>query len=243
MSSLRDPRRFSRRDWIVLASGLTLQAAPGEELRRLAPPSDQSPDAALAILLSDLKKVVAARDHAGLTSGMAATFRVEFDSGQGPIAFRRHWKPESPSSPVWGILEHLLEIPGCAYSGTVYSKPYVCARFPFDLDRLNYIVAVKETVPLLAEPAPNAKQLAAADYSILPLARPALPPVIIAPGTYVEVQHPAAGRCFAASADVYQPAAHRMFFEKRAGRWRWISLAAATLADPPELKRKLAATA
>jgi len=222
---------------------LTLQAAPGEELRRLPPPSDRAQDPALAGLLAQLKKAVAARDHAGLTSAMAATFRVEFDSGQGPVAFRRHWKPESPSSPVWGILDHLLEIPGYAYSNTLYAKPYAFARFPFDLDRLNYVVAVKETVPLLAEPAPNAKQLASAGYSILPLARPAQPPVIIAPGTYLELQHPAAGRCFAASADIYQPAAHRIFFEKRAGRWRWISLAAATLADPPELKRKLAATA
>lgn len=243
MSSLRDPRRFSRRDWIVLTSGLTLKAAPGEELRRLAPPSDQAPDPTLAGFVTQLKKVVGARDHAGLTFGMGATFRVEFDSGQGPVAFRRYWKPESPSSPVWGILEHLLEIAGYSYSSTLHARPYAFARFPFDLDRLNYVVAVKETVPLLAEPASNSKQLASTGYSILPLARPALPPVIIAPGTWVEVQHPAVGRCFAASRDIYQPAAHRMFFEKRAGRWRWISLAAATLADPPELKRKLAATA
>ncbi len=243
MFSSPDLHRFSRRHWILLASGMTLHAAPGEQLRRMAPPGDQTPDPALAGLLTQLKKLVAARDHAGLASKMDATFRVEFDSGKGPAAFRHHWKPESASSPVWGILEHLLEIPGYAYSGTLYAKPYVFARFPFDLDRLNYIVAVKETVPLLAEPAPNAKQLASAGYSILPLARPAQPPVIIAPGTWVEVRHPAAGRCFAASADVYQPAAHRIFFEKRAGRWRWISLTAATLADPPELKRKLAATA
>lgn len=209
----------------------------------MAPPSGQRNDPTLASFLSQLQKVVAARDHAALTAKMDAAFRVEFDFGQGPVAFRRHWKPESASSPVWGVLQHILDIPGYAYSDTLYAQPYVFARFPFDLDRLSYVVAVKERVPLLAEPAANAKQVALVDYSIVPLARPAQPPVILAPGTYVEVQHPVAGRCFAASADVYQPAAHRIFFEKRAGRWRWISLVAATTENPPQLRRKAAATA
>jgi len=230
----------NRRHWMLLTAGLTLPSAQADDLRRLAPPSDQKPDPALSTLVTELKKIVASRESSPLLAKMDATFRVEFDGGKGPATFRRHWKPESANSPVWRILEHVLNIPGYRYSNTLYAMPYAFARFPFDLDRLDYVVAIRNAVPLRQEPKSEAKQLATVDYSILPLAHPAQPPVIIPLESYVEVKHPAAGRCFAAAADGYQPAAHRIFFEKRAGKWRWISLAAATTADPPELKLKLA---
>ena len=75
------------------------------------------------------------------------------------------------------------------------------------------------------------------DYTIVPLVQRLEPPVTITAGRYLEVKWPgAAGQCFVAEADVYSPAAHRAFLEKRQGRWRWISLACATAADPPGLK-------
>ena len=52
---------------------------------------------------------------------------------------------------------------------------------------------------------------------------------------FVAVQHPEHGVCYVAGSDVYSPAGHRAFFEKRQGRWRWMSLAAPTLATPPAL--------
>jgi hypothetical protein len=116
--------------------------------------------------------------------------------------------------------------------------PYVCARFPFNLDLLGHVVAIKEGVHLLAEPKADAARLGSLSYSILPLAQPAAPPVIIPADSFIELKHPQLGRCFAASADVYSPAAHRAFFEKRQGQWRWISLAAPTMKDPPELLHK-----
>jgi hypothetical protein len=76
------------------------------------------------------------------------------------------------------------------------------------------------------------------DYTIVPLAQPLSPPVTITTGRYLEVKWPAAkGQCFVAEADIYSPAAHRAFFEKREGRWRWISLVCASLADRPGLKQ------
>ena len=58
------PETCSRRQWMLAASGLTLQMAKGQELRRMAPPSGQKPDPALASLLAQMQKIVAARDHA-----------------------------------------------------------------------------------------------------------------------------------------------------------------------------------
>ena len=164
---------------------------------------------------------------------MASTFRVEFKMGKGPTAFRLHWRPQSDSSPIWAILARLLALPGHRYSDTLYVLPYVCARFPFDLDPLRHVVAVKDGVNLMAEPKPDAARVGTLNRSIVPLAKPVEPPVVIPSGSFIELNHPDIGRCFAASADVYNPAAHRAFFERRQGQWRWISLAAPTLKDPP----------
>jgi hypothetical protein len=184
-----------------------------------------------------MRKIVADRDHASLEALMGPVFRVEFDVGKGPAKFRSHWHPESATSPVWEVLERLLVLPAHAYTGTLCAVPYVFSRFPFDLDPLQHVVAVKESAALLAEPRADAKQLGVLNYSIVPLAQPLQPPVVIRPGTFLEVVHPVVGRGYAAAADIYHPAAHRAFFEKRGAQWRWISLAAATEEDPPELLR------
>jgi hypothetical protein len=66
------------------------------------------------------------------------------------------------------------------------------------------------------------------------------PPVIIPGSKFLAVDDPDVGRGYVAGSDVYSPAAHRMFFERRAGKWQWISLAAGTLSDPPELMGRTA---
>jgi len=229
---------WSRRRWLQMAAGIAASAAHGEELRHIEPTGEEPRDPALAEFLGSLRGIVTARKHRALEALMQPDFRVEFDAGHGPLAFRRHWKPQSPDSPVWPILDCLLSLPGYSFSDTLFAVPYVFARFPFDLDLLGHVVAVRDEVGLLASPNPEAAKVATVNRAIIPLAEPMQPPVVIPPGRFVEVNHPEAGRCFAASADIYHPAAHRAFFEKRKGRWFWISLAAATLAEPPDLERQ-----
>jgi hypothetical protein len=216
---------------------MAAHAAQREDLRRISPPGEPS-DPSLITLIVRLRKIVAAREHLALEALMHSLFRVEFNVGKGPAAFRRHWHPESAASPVWEVLQRLLALPAHRYSDALYGVPYVFARFPFDLDPLRHVVAVKDAVALLAEPKPDAKRVGTLGNStIIPLTQPLQPPVVISSGTFIDLMHPVVGRCFAASSDIYHPAAHRAFFEKRGGRWRWISLAAATLEDPPELRR------
>ena len=220
-----------------LAAGLSVARLHGEELPRLDPPSQESLDPALAAFVERLRGIVTARKHVALEALMANTFRPDFDVAKGPAGFQAHWRPESSTSPVWGILERLLALPGHRYSETLYALPYVCARFPLQFDLLGNVVAIKEGVNLLAEPKTDAARVGSVSYSIVPLAQPLTPPVFIPAGSFVELKHPQLGRCFAASADIYSPAAHRAFFEKRQGQWHWISLAAPTLKDSPELHK------
>ena len=218
-----------------LAAALAAHAAHGKELLRMDPPSQEDLDPALVNLLERLRTLVAARKHLPLEALMATTFKVDFDMGKGPAAFRLRWRPQSAASPVWPVLERLLALPGHRYSDTLYAFPYICARFPFDLDPLRHVVAVKDGVNLIAEPKSDAARVGTLNRSIVPLAQALEPPVLIPSDSFVELNHPDIGRCFAASVDVYNPAAHRVFFEKRQGQWRWISLAAPTLKDPPGL--------
>ncbi len=176
------------------------------------------------------------RDYRALEHLMGPTFRVEFDAGKGPKDFEAYWRPASSKSRLWEVLEQLLSLQGTSYSETLYVLPSVYARFPVDLDPLAHIVAVREDVSLFAEPSVDGQKVGSLSYSIVPLATPMTLPVILPTGGFIEVMHPEYGRCYVAAADVYHPSAHRAFFERRNGKWQWISLASATLADAPELK-------
>jgi hypothetical protein len=227
----------SRRRGLLLLGGLACVSVFGDELREISPPGVASRDAALTALLNRMRRIVTERDYRSLEALMSYNFRVEFDVGQGPRVFRNHWLSESHESPVWKILQRLLSLEGTFYSQTLYVLPYVYARFPIDLNPLEYVVAVNKEVPLFAKPEPGAEPIGFLQNSIVPLAKPLEPPVIIPAEGFIEVNHPSLGRCFAAAGSVYCPAGHRAFFEKRKGGWRWISLAAATLAQPPRLER------
>jgi hypothetical protein len=215
-----------------MAAGLCGALAQAEDLMQLKPMDEAGRDKGLVALLERIRLMTAHRDFRGLESLMLPTFRVEFDVGKGPAAFRSHWRPEAPASRLWQVLPRLFALGGTFYSNTLFAVPYVYTRFPGDLSLLGHVVALKEDVSLFEKPEPGAKRVAAAPYSIVPLAAALKPPVLPATG-HLEARLPGAGSCFVAADDVYSPAAHRAFFEKRQGQWRWISLAAATLADPP----------
>lgn len=238
MSCLAEPfSRLTRRDWLRLAvAGLTVPVLSGAELRRLSPPGDVTQDPALNALITRIRQRAEARDARSLEALMLPDFRVEFDAGKGPLAFRRHWRSEQPGSLLWAVLPKLISLPGSYYSPTLFALPFVYTDFPTDLDPLAHVVALSENVALYAKPEPGSPRVATLDHAIIPLVTPLRPPAIIRV-PFLEVVHPQAGQCFVAGSDVYSPAGHRMFFEKRKGQWRWISLAAATLADPPPLKR------
>lgn len=234
----KPPDGLKRRHWLRLAAvAVALPAVRAEDLRQLRPLDGAPPDPALAALVARIRKAAEARDTRALEAMMRPDFRVEFDSGKGPLAFRRRWHSEKAASPLWDLLPRLLRLTGSLYSPTLYALPWVFTHFPVDLDPLAYVVAVSAGVALRAKPETAAAHVGTLDFSIIPLTTPLRPPVLIPGGGFLEVNHPQAGRCFVAGSDVYSPAGHRMFFEKRKGQWRWISLAAATLAEPPDLKR------
>jgi hypothetical protein len=204
-------------------------------LRTLLPVDQAERDPSLAQVLKTLRGIVGGRDDRELLALMTPDFKVEFDVGKGPETFRRHWKLNARDSQVWELLDRLLSLGGTFYSPTLFALPYVYTRFPTDLDKLSHVVSVRAKVPLRQRPDPGGPEMGTLDYAILPLRNPIAPPALLA-DPFEEVRHPDWGLCYVSRSDVYSPAGHRAFFEKRQGRWQWLSLAAATTASPPELK-------
>jgi hypothetical protein len=226
---------LTRRHLLRLSAGAACGIAGAAEALRMPPADEASRDARLAALLGRMRTMAAQHDFRGLETLMLPTFRVDFDYGKGPGAFHKRWSPESRSSALWPVLRRLLWLGGTFYSPTLFALPYVYTQFPAELDPLSYVVAVKPSAHLLDSPQPDAKVVGTLDYTILQLAERLRPPVTITTGRHLEVKSASGERQFVAESEIYSPAAYRAFFEKRAGRWRWISLACATLAEPPDL--------
>jgi hypothetical protein len=204
-------------------------------LRTLLPVDQSGRDPSLAQILKTLRGIVRRRDDRELRALMSPDFKVEFDIGKGPETFRRQWKSNARDSQVWDLLDRLLSLGGTFYSSTLFALPYVYTRFPTDLDKLRHVVLVRAKVPLRQRPDTGGSEVGTLDYVILPLTNPIAPPAILA-DPFAQVRHPDWGSCYVSRSDVYSPAGHRAFFEKRQGRWHWLSLAAATMATPPGLK-------
>ena len=235
-----EPRglRLTRRSWLQLvAAGVaaTSYASPAEaDLRVLRPEDEPTRDKSLQALLGSMRSIVRRKDSKALCALMAHDFKVEFDVGKGPDVFRRQWDSETSTTAVWAVLDRLLSLGGTFYSNSLFALPYVYTRFPYDLDRLSHVVATGD-VPVYAESNLASARVGMLKHAIVPLATPLTPPAMLCLQPFVAVQHPELGLCYVAGTDVYSPVGHRAFFEKRQGKWRWLSLAAATLATPPVL--------
>ena len=240
MSCSGEPRglRLTRRSWLQLVTTAVVApsyASPAETDLRVLRPEDQSTrDKLLQSLLGSMKSIVRRKDSTALCALMARDFKVEFDVGKGPDVFRRQWGSETSTSAVWPVLDRLLTLGGTFYSDSLFAAPYVYTRFPYDLDRLSHVVATGD-VTVYAKPNLASARVGMLKHAIVPLATPLTPPAMLCQQPFVAVQHPELGLCYLGGTDVYSPVGHRAFFEKRQGRWHWLSLAAATLATPPVL--------
>lgn len=203
-----------------------------DEWRRIVPGESPERDPALAALLAEMKSIQERKDRGGLLRLQDADFRVEFQGGTGPEDFAKRWFAKKGSSALWDLLGRLLEMRGVFYSETLYVLPEVYANFPQDLDPSAHVVAVQATEWRAAAEAGD-EVIPVPACTILPLAEQSGEPR----GTLL-VRHPQKGAGRVSLRAVYSPLAHRMFFEKRKGEWRWISLVSADNAKAPSVGRR-----
>jgi hypothetical protein len=216
--------QLTRRQCLFLALSTTVAARPAATGRKLEPPTDSPRDEELTRFLDNLAAIVARCDERGLLSLVGSRFRVEFSDGKGRDAFRRFWQTDQPNSTVWTVLSRLLTMDGAFYSPTLFAIPYVYTEFPVDLDPFAHVAALGPDIIVNREARPDSAAVATLAFDIVP-ADPALTaPVRLDRTEWVRVITPQGDPGFVAAREVWSPAAHRMFFEKRKGRWEWISL-------------------
>jgi len=194
--------------------------------RRLDPVDEAAQDTGLLKYLERLKSIIARRDMTALLAQMDPVFRVDFDGGKGPTAFAHRWNPTAPDSAVWKVLDRLFGLGGTFYTPTLFAISYVYTKFPFDLDPYSYVVVTRDQAPLRPEPSADATPIAALQTGIVAVKPKLTPPVRELPA-WLKIGVPDGPEGFVASTDVYSPAGYRVFFEKRGGKWRWISLVCA----------------
>lgn len=221
--------RLTRRRLIAatLGSGLLgMRATAADSIRRLDPVSEAAKDPALLKYVERLKAIVAKRDTPALLALMNPTFRVDFDGGKGPLAFAKHWKPDTPDSAVWKILDRLLSLGGTFYTPTLFAIPYVYTKFPFDLDPFAYVVVTRDQAALRPEADPEATPIVRLQTGIVAI-KPGLKAPVRELPDWIKVEVPNGPQGFVAAEDVYSPAGYRVFFERRGGKWVWFSLVCA----------------
>jgi len=237
MARLPAPMLISRRQWFGVA-GLGWQFFRSGSARKLVPPSESVTDPQLSQLLKQMQGIVLRRDATVLTSLMDKIFRVEWDRGQGPLAFQKFWRPEDPETELWKVMTRLLAMRGTFYSPTLFAIPYVYTQFPIDLNPWNHIVALQQKVVVWARPNDQASKVSTLSFDIVPTAEELRPPVVIDRRQWLRVLTPEQGEGYVASSEIWSPVAHRVFFEKRNGTWKWISLVCAARRLEPVQRRK-----
>jgi hypothetical protein len=195
--------------------------------RKFEPAGEIGRDASLNRYVAFLSRIVAQKDESALLTELPPTFRVEFDGGKGPVAFRRRWRSQSPESGVWKVLGRLFAMGGTFYSPTLFAIPYVYTRFPIDLDPYDYVAALKNDVPVRSQASSNASVIGKFSWELIRVSPRLKPPVRLDTVPWVGVTTAAGAAGFVNSEEVYSPAGHRVFFEQRKGKWRWISLVCA----------------
>jgi hypothetical protein len=221
-------RQISRRQWIgaVASSPLVFGGSIDPAKRKLEPRDEAARDPELWQLLKNLRSIVEKREERPLLAGIGQTFRVEIAAGKGRSSFIKFWRTGAPESEVWTVLSRLLTIGGTFYSPTLFAIPYVYTHFPIDLDPLSHVVALQENVNAHHDSRPDSTVAAVLSFDIVPTQQAFQTPVWLSRVDWVRVA--VAGRpAFVSSRQVWSPAGHRLFFEKRRGRWEWISLVCA----------------
>lgn len=212
----------------VIAAALCLPAlgADGPPARKMEPKDEAHRDPSLVAFIANMNTIVKERNATKLMALMGPVFKVEFHVGKGPVAFKAYWHPENPKSEIWPLLERLLAIGGTFYTPTLFTIPYVYSRFPQDLDPWSSVVVVKEDVALRAEPKADAAVVQKLSNNVVRVDEEFKPPVRLDKVEWLHVTTPD-GAGYISTADIYSPVAHRIFFEKQQGQWRWLSLVAA----------------
>lgn len=192
---------------------------------RLCPVDEGTRDPAFAAFRDALRDAVRAKSESRLLKLVDPNIRTSFGGGGGIDDFKKQWKTSSPESEVWAELAAIADMGGKfvgAGPERSFWAPYVYAAWPETYDAFQHVAAVRDSVPIRRNAAPEAAPVTTVSWAILEL--------VSYPGAqregWLRVKAPDGQEGWVAEADVRSPVGYRAGFSIRRGRWLMEALVA-----------------
>lgn len=201
-------------------SGATAQAAK-------LYPSDEAPrDPGLFLARARLLQAIVERDTTALLATVSPNIKNGFGGDDGIDAFRKHWRLETPDSPLWSTLGTVLALGGGFYSENSFIAPYVFSEFPSSLDGFEHLAVVGRGVRAREEPDLQSPVVASLAFDVVARDR-SRPEAGDASGRqWVPIRLRGGGRGYVAAEFLRSPIDYRAGLVREAGRWRLAFFAA-----------------
>lgn len=186
----------------------------------LAPVNDAPKNRAFSAYVAKLKLAVAKHDEKALQK----LVDPEVISGgygekdqRGWAKFRKQWDVSSPQAPLWDLLADLIELGFFRETPAIYVTPYLVWNFPKDLDPSQYLVVLRDPLPLRNAPSRDAAVVATLAFDIVKRIDPRAP---LGAFDWVQVETSSGARGFVQAAQVRSPQMPRAQFSLLNGQWR-----------------------
>ena len=205
---------FNRR---VLVLVLVLLLAQDQ---KLAPISDAKREPGFTSYLKRLTSAVARRDTKALQKltdpDVICGGWVEKDE-RGWANCAGRWKLEDNTSELWDVLADWIELGFVRETPGIFVTPYVVWKFPRDLDPDDYLVVLRDALPLREKPERGAKAVATLAFDLV---KRVDKQADLSGFAWVEVETASGVRGYVQAAQLRSPKMSRGQFSLKEGQWK-----------------------
>jgi hypothetical protein len=187
---------------------------------QLAPVSEEKREPGFSAFVSRLKSAVAKRDAKALRKltdedVIAGGFGDKDEKGW--LKFAARWEVDQKEGAVWDVLADLIELGFFRAAPSIYVSPYVAWKFPRELDAADYLVVLRDALPLRKTPQRDSSTVATLAFDIVKRVEPKR-----SGGSFdwVLVETAKGVRGYVQSSVVRSPLMARGQFALRDGKWR-----------------------
>lgn len=199
---------------VLLFLGLLVQAPT------LLPVSDEAREPGFTAYVNKLKTAVAKRDPKALQKLIDPEVicgGISEKDQRGWDKFRTLWEVDRRESPLWDLLSDLMELGFFREAPAIYVTPYVVWKFPKNLDPSQYLVVLRDPLPLRKEPNHDSAVVAKLAFDIV---RRVAPEADLGAFDWIQVETFNGTRGFVQAAQVRSPQMPSAQFSLVNGQWR-----------------------
>ena len=139
---------------------------------------------------------------------------------EGWAVFTRRWHPETADGAVWTVLTEVLDIGFEQMHPKIFVSPYYAWKFPHELDPRQYLVVIRDVVPVRETASRDAAVVATVSFEVVQR--------LGAPATgvfdWVKIKTAAGKEGYVASQSVRSPVTPRAQFAFKDGSWKLVVL-------------------